>query len=194
MPTIQLDTVAKHDVSVQALLARFTIAALREFPELNSSVDSTRSELARYRHVNLGVAVHTPRGLLVPVIKGADTLDTLALSKVTSETIRGARDGKLPASRLSGGAVTLNNYRGFGVDGATPIINHPEVAIVGFGRIIDRSWVVDGAIAVRKVAQVCLSFDHRVCDGGTAGGFLRLIADLIESPVAALGGSRCKAN
>ncbi|HTQ17006.1 dihydrolipoamide acetyltransferase family protein [Mycobacterium sp.] len=179
--------VAKREVSLLALLARFAIAGLREFPELNSSVDSTRSEIVRYPHVNLGIAVSTPRGLLVPVIKDADRLDTVSLSDVVAETIRGARNGKLPSSRLSGGTFTLNNYGVFGVDGATPIINYPEAAILGIGRIIDRPWVVDGEVSVRKVTQVCLSFDHRVCDGGAAGGFVRLFADLIENPVAALG-------
>jgi 2-oxoisovalerate dehydrogenase E2 component (dihydrolipoyl transacylase) len=126
--------------------------------------------------------VQTSRGLLVPVIEGADTLDTVALSDAVSQTVRGAREGKLPPSRLSRGTFTLNNYGVFGVDGSTPIINHPEVTILGVGRIVDRAWVVDGEVAVRKVTQLCLSFDHRVCDGGAAGGFLRLFADLSENP------------
>ncbi|CAM3139237.1 branched-chain alpha-keto acid dehydrogenase subunit E2 [Mycobacterium intermedium] len=179
----------KQDVSLLALLARFAIAALREFPELNSSVDTARSEIVRYRHVNLGIAVQTQRGLLVPVIKGADTMDTVTLSAALAQTVQAARDGKLPPAQLSGGTFTLNNYGLFGVDGSTPIINHPEVAILGVGRIVDRPWVADGELAVRKVTQVCVSFDHRVCDGGTAAGFLRLFADLVENPVAALG--RC---
>ena len=75
----------------------------------------------------------------------------------------------------------------FGVDGSTPIINHPEAAILGVGRIIDKPWVVDGQLAVRKVTQLSLSFDHRVCDGGVAGGFLRLFADCVENPITVLG-------
>ena len=75
----------------------------------------------------------------------------------------------------------------FGVDGSAAIINHPEVAILGMGRVIDRPWVVDGQLAVRKVAELTLAFDHRVCDGGTAGGFLRYVADCVESPTAAMG-------
>jgi 2-oxoisovalerate dehydrogenase E2 component (dihydrolipoyl transacylase) len=143
----------KHEVSLLSLLGRFAIAGLREFPELNSSVDTGRSEIVRYRHVNLGIAVQTSRGLLVPVIEGADTLDTVALSDAVSQTVRWAREGKLPPSRLSRGTFTLNNYGVFGVDGSTPIINHPEVAILGVGRIVDRAWVVDGEVAVRKVTQ-----------------------------------------
>ncbi|GAB3005732.1 dihydrolipoamide acetyltransferase family protein [Mycobacterium bourgelatii] len=185
----RITAVTKQDVSLLALLGRFAIAALREFPELNSSVDTARSEIVRYRHVNLGIAVQTRRGLLVPVIKEADTMDTATLSTALAQTVHAARDGKLPPAQLSGGTFTLNNYGLFGVDGSTPIINHPEVAILGVGRVVDRPWVVDGELAVRKVTQVCVSFDHRVCDGGTAGGFLRLFADLVENPVAALG--RC---
>jgi 2-oxoisovalerate dehydrogenase E2 component (dihydrolipoyl transacylase) len=81
----------------------------------------------------------------------------------------------------------VNNYGVFGVDGSAAIINHPEVAILGLGRIIDRPWVVGGQILVRKLSELTLAFDHRVCDGGTAGGFLRFVADCIESPVGALG-------
>jgi 2-oxoisovalerate dehydrogenase E2 component (dihydrolipoyl transacylase) len=179
------DAVARK-VSLLALLARFAVVALRQFPELNSSVDTTLSEIIRYRHVNLGIATQTSRGLVVPVIDNADELDLLALSEALTDTTMSARDGKLPPARRTKGTFTLNNYGVFGVDGSTPIINYPEAAILGVGRIIDRPWVVDGQLAARKVTQVSLSFDHRVCDGATAGGFLRLFADFIENPVVAL--------
>lgn len=123
---------------------------------------------------------------MVPVIADADTLTTVELARRLAETTALARDGALPPARLTGGTFTLNNYGVFGVDGSAPIINHPEAAILGIGRILDRPWVVDGAIVVRKVAQVSLAFDHRVCDGGEAGGFLRLFADYVEDPVRAL--------
>lgn len=174
-------------VSLLALLARFAIAGLHQFPELNSSVDVEESEIVQFRHVNLGIAVQSTRGLTVPVIKHADELNAVTLSEVLGETIALARDGQLPAAQYSGGTFTLNNYGVFGVDGSTPIINHPEAAILGIGRIIDRPWVVDGELAIRKMTQLVLSFDHRVCDGDTASGFLRLFADFVENPVAALG-------
>ena len=98
-----------------------------------------------------------------------------------------ARAGRLAPADLTGGTFTVNNYGVFGVDGSAAIINHPEVAILGLGRIIDRPWVVDGQLAVRKVTELTLAFDHRVCDGGTAGGYLRYVADCVESPVLALG-------
>ena len=99
----------------------------------------------------------------------------------------GARwHGRTGPAELSGSTFTLNNYGVFGTDGAAAIINHPEVAILGIGRIIDRPWVVDGQLAVRKVTQLSLAFDHRVCDGGAAGGFLRMVADAVENPVSVL--------
>jgi pyruvate/2-oxoglutarate dehydrogenase complex dihydrolipoamide acyltransferase (E2) component len=88
--------------------------------------------------------------------------------------------------QLGSGTFTLNNYGVFGVDGSAAIINHPEVAILGVGRIIDKPWVVDGELAVRKVTELTLTFDHRVCDGGAAAGFLRFVADAIENPASVL--------
>ncbi|MGC5023345.1 dihydrolipoamide acetyltransferase family protein [Tsukamurella sp. DT100] len=173
-------------VSLLALLARLAVAALRRFPQLNSSVDADRRQIVQHGRVHLGIAAQTPRGLVVPVVADAATLTTVELARRLAETTALARDGALPPARLTGGTFTLNNYGVFGVDGSAPIINHPEAAILGIGRIIDRPWVVDGAIVVRKVAQVSLAFDHRVCDGGEAGGFLRLFADYVEDPVRAL--------
>ncbi|MFJ9369955.1 dihydrolipoamide acetyltransferase family protein [Nocardia sp. NPDC101769] len=177
----------EDQVSLLALLARLTIAALSRYPELNASVDTARGEIIRHGQVNLGVAAQTPRGLVVPVLDHADTMTTVELARALRDTVETAREGKLPPARLTGGTFTLNNYGVFGVDGSTPIINHPEAAILGIGRILDRPWVADGVLTVRKLTQVSLSFDHRVCDGGAAGGFLRLFADYLENPVAALG-------
>ena len=174
-------------VSLMALLARLALAALARYSELNSTVDTDRGEIVRYRHVHLGIAAQTPRGLVVPVIERADSLTTVDLARQLRDTTALAREGTLPPSRLTGGTFTLNNYGVFGVDGSTPIINHPEAAILGVGRIVDKPWVVDGQLAVRKVMQVSLSFDHRVCDGGVAGGFLRAFADYIENPITVLG-------
>ncbi|MFC9761766.1 dihydrolipoamide acetyltransferase family protein [Rhodococcus jostii] len=178
---------ADTGVSLMALLARLALAALKQYPELNSTVDTERGEIVRYGHVHLGIAAQTPRGLVVPVIEKADSLTTVELARQLRDTTALAREGTLPPARLTGGTFTLNNYGVFGVDGSTPIINHPEAAILGVGRIIDKPWVVDGQLAVRKVTQVSLSFDHRVCDGGVAGGFLRLFADYLENPITVLG-------
>ncbi|MGY2093193.1 dihydrolipoamide acetyltransferase family protein [Nocardia gipuzkoensis] len=175
-------------INLLALLSRLALVALTSYPELNASVDTDRGEIIRHGHVNLGVAMQTPRGLVVPVVEHADSLTTIELAHQLRDTVHRAREGRLPPAQLTGGTFTLNNYGVFGVDGSTPIINHPEAAILGIGRIIDRPWIVDGQVTVRKLTQISLSFDHRVCDGGVAGGFLRLFGDYIENPVAALGG------
>ena len=173
-------------IGLLALLARICVAGLTRFPELNSSVDTERGEILRFKHINLGFAAQTDRGLVVPVIHGAHRLSTAQLQVETARLTGLARAGQLPPAELSGGTFTLNNYGVFGVDGSTPIINHPEAAILGVGRIVDKPWVVDGELAVRKVTQLSLSFDHRVCDGGVAGGFLRYVADCVERPLGLL--------
>jgi 2-oxoisovalerate dehydrogenase E2 component (dihydrolipoyl transacylase) len=171
-------------VSLLALLARFTVAGLVRFGELNSSVDG--DHIVQHGQINLGFAAQTDRGLVVPVVKGAGRMTTVQLSDEIARLTAAARDGTLEPADLTSGTFTLNNYGVFGVDGSTPIINHPEAALLGVGRIVDKPWAVDGALAVRKVTQLSLTFDHRVCDGGTAGGFLRYVADCVERPVGLL--------
>jgi 2-oxoisovalerate dehydrogenase E2 component (dihydrolipoyl transacylase) len=172
-------------VSLLALLARFSILGLRRYPELNARVE--RDEIVVLERVNLGFAAQTEHGLVVPVVPDAQRLTTRELSARLAEHTAAARERRLAPADLSGGTFTVNNYGVFGVDGSAAIINHPEVAILGMGRVIDRPWVVNGELTVRKVAELTLAFDHRACDGGTAGGFLRYVADCIESPTTALG-------
>jgi 2-oxoisovalerate dehydrogenase E2 component (dihydrolipoyl transacylase) len=171
-------------VGLMALLARFVVAGLVRFSELNASVDG--DEIVQHGYINLGFAAQTDRGLVVPVVKNAHQMTTVQLGEEIARLTAAARAGTLQPVELTGGTVTLNNYGVFGVDGSTPIINHPEAALLGVGRIADKPWVVDGQLAVRKVTQLSLTFDHRVCDGGTAGGFLRYIADCVERPVGLL--------
>jgi pyruvate dehydrogenase E2 component (dihydrolipoamide acetyltransferase) len=166
-----------------ALMARFVVAGLRKYPELNGFVDG--DDLVQYDGVNLGLAAQTDRGLVVPAVQNAHTLTARELDGEIRRLTAAARDGKLTAHELSSGSFTLNNYGSFGVDGSVAIINHPQVAILGVGRIIDRPWVVDGELAVRKLTQLSLVFDHRVCDGGTAAAFLRFVADAFENPTSA---------
>ena len=172
-------------VSLLALLARFAVLGLRRYPELNARVE--RDQIVVPGGVHLGFAAQTEHGLVVPVVHDAHLLSTRDLSARLAERTAAARERRLSPADLRGGTFTVNNYGVFGVDGSAAIINHPEVAILGMGRVIDRPWVVDGQLAVRKVTELTLAFDHRVCDGGTAGGFLRYVADCVESPVAAMG-------
>jgi 2-oxoisovalerate dehydrogenase E2 component (dihydrolipoyl transacylase) len=180
-----LNARSPHPVSLLALVARFALLGLDRYPELNARVGP--DEIVVPDHVHLGFAAQTDRGLVVPVVRDAHRLSTRALSAALSARTEAARAGKLSAAELTGGTFTVNNYGVFGVDGSAAIINYPEVAILGLGRIIDRPWVVDGQLAVRQVCELTLAFDHRACDGGTAGGFLRYVADCVESPVSALG-------
>lgn len=169
-----------------AYLARFVVAGLREHPVLNARLDTERDEIVAYDHVNLGVAVQTDRGLLVPAVRGAERMTTTELDEAIGRVTASARDGNAGVEELTSGTFTLNNYGSFGVDGSAAIINHPQVAILGIGRILERPWVVDGELRPRNVTQLSFVFDHRVCDGGTAAGFLRGVADAIENPAAVL--------
>jgi pyruvate dehydrogenase E2 component (dihydrolipoamide acetyltransferase) len=174
-------------IGLLALLARFTVAGLRRFPALNARVDLERQEIVELASVHLGIAAQTEQGLVVPVVRDADRRTTADLAAELRRLTEGARAGTLRPEELTGGTFTLNNYGVLGVDGSTPIINHPEVAILGVSRIIDKPWVVDGRLTVRKLAQLTLVFDHRVCDGGVAAGFLRHVADCVEQPARLLG-------
>jgi pyruvate dehydrogenase E2 component (dihydrolipoamide acetyltransferase) len=174
-------------VGLLTLLARFTVAGLRRFPALNARVDLDRQEIVELASVHLGIAAQTDQGLVVPVVRDAHRRSTAELAAELQRLTASARAGTLRPEELTGGTFTLNNYGVLGVDGSTPIINHPEVAILGMSRIIDKPWVVDGQLTVRQLTQLTLVFDHRVCDGGVAAGFLRYVADCVEQPARLLG-------
>ncbi|MFD8702222.1 dihydrolipoamide acetyltransferase family protein [Kitasatospora sp. NPDC059648] len=178
----QLNATPGPKVSVLALLARICTVALARFPELNSSVTEDGSGIVRHSAVHLGFAAQGERGLVVPVVRDAHARSTEQLGKELGRLTEAARSGSLTPTELTGGTFTLNNYGVFGVDGSTPILNHPEAAMLGVGRIVAKPWVHRGELAVREVTQLSFTFDHRVCDGGTAGGFLRFVADCVEQP------------
>ncbi|MDX3747139.1 dihydrolipoamide acetyltransferase family protein [Streptomyces sp. AK08-02] len=173
-------------ISLLALLARICTAALARYPDLNSTVDLAAREIVRLDRVHLGFAAQTERGLVVPVVRDAHTRNAESLGAEIARLTEAARTGTLTPAELTGGTFTLNNYGVFGVDGSTPIINHPEAAMLGVGRIVPKPWVHEGELAVRQVVQLSFTFDHRVCDGGTAGGFLRYVADCVEQPAVLL--------
>ncbi|MET3164380.1 UNVERIFIED_ORG: pyruvate dehydrogenase E2 component (dihydrolipoamide acetyltransferase) [Arthrobacter sp. UYEF10] len=172
-----------------AFIARFVTAGLKRFPDLNTRIETAADgsqEIVGFAGINLGFAAQTDRGLMVPSVRNADKLSARELDAEIRRLTAVVREGKATPEQLGSGTFTLNNYGVFGVDGSAAIINHPEVAILGVGRIIDKPWVVDGELAVRKVTELTLTFDHRVCDGGTAAGFLRFVADAIENPGSVL--------
>lgn len=172
--------------SMAAIAARFALAGLQRYPVLNATMSEDGRVILQHETVNLGVAAQTERGLVVPVIHGASGMSLRQLRDAIGAIATDHADGIFPPAMLQGGTFTVNNYGGFGVDGSAPILNAPEVGMLGIGRIIDKPWVVDGELAIRKIATLTFVFDHRVCDGDTASGFLTFVAGCLESPVRAL--------
>ena len=174
-------------VSPLAIILRVVVEGLRRYPELNSSFDAEAGEIHRHRRIHLGVAAQTERGLLVPVLRDAEQRTILQLAEDLQRTAERAREGNLEPGELTGSTFSVSNFGSFGVDGGSPVINHPNGAILGVGRIAERPWVVDGELSVRSVCQLSLVFDHRICDGAEAGGFLRFVGDCLERPALLLG-------
>ncbi|MBN6829405.1 2-oxo acid dehydrogenase subunit E2, partial [Micrococcus luteus] len=175
--------------SLLGLIARFTLAGLRRYPVMNARIEAGadgKDEIVEVDGVHLGLAVQTDRGLMVPSVEHAEKLSADELTAAINDTVSRARAGRAAPAELTRGTFTLNNYGPLGTDGATPIINVPEVGMLGIGRIIDRPWVVDGEIVVRKVTEMTVTFDHRVTDGATASAFLTFVADCLHDPMAAL--------
>ena len=181
---------APHDTpGLLAFIARFVTAGLKKYPALNTRFETApdgSQEIVGFDGINLGFAAQTDRGLVVPSVRNAHAFSARELDAEIRRLTAVAREGKATPTELGSGTFTLNNYGVFGVDGSAAIINYPEVAMLGVGRIIDKPWVVNGELAVRKVTELTLAFDHRVCDGETAAGFLRYVADAIENPGGAL--------
>jgi hypothetical protein len=182
----QLQEATGERFGVTALVARFVVAGLARHPLLNSSFDAEHDEIVMHGDVNLGMAAQTPRGLLVPVVHGAGRMSLRELRDAIGSRSEEAASGAFPPAALTGGTFTLNNYGTLGVDGSAAIINHPEAGMLGIGRLVERPWVVDGALAVRTVTELTLSFDHRVCDGAEAAAVLTFVARCIERPVSVL--------
>lgn len=173
---------------VLAFIARFAVAGLARFPALNMqfSQGPEQQELLEFSGVNLGIAAQTDRGLMVPVIRNVQGNSARELDERIRALAHEVRDGKAAPQTLSGGTFTINNYGVFGVDGSAAIINFPETAMLGIGRIMDKPWVVGGELCVRQLTELTLAFDHRVCDGAVAAAFLRFVADAMENPAVML--------
>jgi pyruvate dehydrogenase E2 component (dihydrolipoamide acetyltransferase) len=154
--------------------------AVKAFPLMNSSWDESRDEIIVKQAINVGIAVNTSQGLLVPVLRDASTLDLDAIAEQSAHLIEGARAGTLPPNRMSGGTITVTNVGASGpVETGTPIINPPECCVVAFGAIKPRPMVVDGQVVARSGAWISISVDHRIVDGALATEFLTaLVAEL----------------
>ncbi len=168
-------------LSMTHLVARATSKALRSHPNVNGWVaDDGTVQLSG--DVNLGVAVALEGGLIVPVLRGADKMSIAAIGSRLAELVQRARQRRLSEGEFSGGTFTVTNLGMYGVDGFTPIINPPEIAILAVGRVAERPVVRDGALAIGRTAFLCLSFDHRAVDGADGAAFLQTVKSLLEKP------------
>ncbi|PFP29818.1 branched-chain alpha-keto acid dehydrogenase subunit E2 [Bacillus sp. AFS073361] len=157
-------------------------SALREFPALNTSLDDATSEIIHKHYYNIGIAADTEKGLLVPVVKDADRKSVFTISNEINELAGKARDGKLAPNEMKGASCTISNIGSAGGQWFTPVINHPEVAILGVGRIAEKPIVKNGEIVAAPVLALSLSFDHRMIDGATAQNALNHIKRLLNDP------------
>jgi len=170
------------NITYVPFIIRALVQALKAHPLLNSVVDDEREEIVVKKYYNIGVAVAIDDGLIVPVIKGADQKSIRELAEEVASLAKAAQERKLDLADLKGGTFSITNYGVFGGTYGTPIINYPETAILGIGRIMDMPLVVDGEVMPRKVLPLSLTFDHRAYDGAVAARFLKDLVRLLENP------------
>jgi 2-oxoisovalerate dehydrogenase E2 component (dihydrolipoyl transacylase) len=164
------------------LLMRAVVLAIRKFPEVNARFDDQAGIVTRYQPVHLGIATQTDAGLMVPVIRNAEARDPWSAAREILRLAEAARTGKAARDELSGSTITITSLGPLGGIVSTPVINHPEVAIVGVNRILDRPVVKNGGLVPRKLMNLSSSFDHRVIDGMVAAEFIQTIRGYLESP------------
>jgi len=169
-------------MTVTAIALKVVASALKVFPQFNASIDVAREEIIYKQFINLGVAVDTDRGLLVPVIRDVDKKNIVELAAELTQMSRKAKDRKLTPEEMTGGTFTITNLGGIGGTGFSPIVNHPEVAILGLSRSrMEPEWV-NNKFEPRLILPLSLSYDHRLIDGADAARFLRWIAEAFEQP------------
>jgi pyruvate dehydrogenase E2 component (dihydrolipoamide acetyltransferase) len=165
-------------VTPLTLVAEATVMACAKFPRINARwLDGPPAQIQWHDHVNVGIAVDTDRGLLVPSVKGAHDLTLPDLASRVNALVETARAGKCTPADLTGSTISITNVGVFGIDGGTPLLNPGESAIIGMGRIVERPWVVDGAMEIRPVMTVMMTFDHRIVDGATGSRALMSIVE-----------------
>ena len=169
-------------ISYLAYVVKAVATALREHPYLNSSVDEEKNEIILKKYYNIGIAVDTDRGLLVPVIKDADRKSLTEISREIKNTVDEARSGQIGVSQLKGGTFTVTNIGSIGGLWSTPILNYPELAILEMQQIREMPRVAEGEIMIRKVMNLCLTIDHKIIDGAVGQRFLNSVKRYIENP------------
>lgn len=183
---VELREKKKDEVDVHLTYLPFVLKAvylgLREFPDLNAELDEENDQIVRKKDYNFGIAVDTDRGLLVPVIDDIDEKNILELASEIEEKAEKTREGELSREEMEGGTFSVTNVGVIGGESFTPIINYPEVGILGIGSIKETAEVVDGEVEPRHTVKLSLSFDHRVVDGATAARFMNIVKENLEDP------------
>lgn len=172
----------KVHLTILPFVIKAVVAALEEHPYVNASVDDESGEIVLKKYYNIGIAVDTKDGLMVPVVKNAKGKNIFQLAAELTELSEKARNRTIDLADLKGGTFTITNFGAMGGIYGFPVIHHPEVAILGMGKIMEKPIVVDGKIEVRKVLPLSLSFDHRVVDGAEAVRFMNTVIELLEDP------------
>lgn len=173
-------------LSPLTVIAMAVCDGARHFPGINSSFDDVANEVVVRRRVNLGIAADTPRGLIVPNIKGADQLDLLSMARALNDLVDVARAGTTTVAAMSNTTLTITNVGPMGVDAAMPILPPGTGGILAVGQVAKTPWVVNDEIVIRQVVELCLSFDHRMIDGATASNYLAHVGRFLNDPAAAL--------
>ncbi|MGN4076989.1 dihydrolipoamide acetyltransferase family protein, partial [Burkholderia gladioli] len=163
-------------------IARAMVVALRDFPQINARYDDEAGVVTRHGAVHLGVATQSKGGLMVPVVRHAEARDVWALAAEVARLAEAARAGKASREELGGSTITLSSLGPLGGVVSTPVINHPEVGIVGVNRIVERPMIRNGLVVARKLMNLSSSFDHRVVDGMDAAEFIQSVRALLEQP------------
>jgi 2-oxoisovalerate dehydrogenase E2 component (dihydrolipoyl transacylase) len=169
-------------LSLLPLLMRAVVLAVRQYPQMNVRFDDDAGIVTRYAAVHLGIAAQTESGLMVPVVRHAEARDVWSCANEMSRLAEAARTGKASREELSGSTITISSLGALGGIVSTPVINHPEVAIIGVNKMVDRPMVREGQIVVRKMMNLSSSFDHRVVDGMDAAEFIQKIRGYLECP------------
>ena len=169
-------------ITMTVLAMKAVVTALKAFPKFNSSYDAATGEIVLKKYYNLGIAVDTEQGLMVPVVRSVDTKSVLQLAGELTELAQKARDRKLTLPEMQGGTFTITNLGGIGGTYFTPIVNYPDVAILGMSRTSHQQIVVDGKPQIRLMLPLSLSYDHRVINGADAARFIVKLSRLLSDP------------
>ena len=190
--TSALEFVARHadaaadrggKLTITAVLMKICAAALGKFSQFNASIDLRNHRLILKNYVHIGLAVDTPRGLLVPVVRDADRKSILELAVEIADLAGRARDKKIKPDELEGGTFTISNQGGIGGTHFTPVVFWPQAAILGVSRASTEPLYIDGELRPRRMLPLALSYDHRIADGADAARFLRWVCECIEQPL-----------